>query len=49
MGKSIIRFFTLGAVLIGIYLFVANGSQTVKIISGLGGTLNESAKTLQGR
>jgi len=49
MGKSIIRVLTIGAILIGIYLFVNNGNQTVKIISSLGGTLNESAKTLQGR
>jgi hypothetical protein len=49
MGKTVIRFFTIGASLIAIYLFIANGSQTVKIVESLGGTLNESAKTLQGR
>ena len=49
MGKTVIRVLTLGAVLIGTYLFLNNGTQTVKIISSLGGTLNESAKTLQGR
>jgi hypothetical protein len=47
--KSVIRIVTIGAVLIGIYLFVANGEKTVSIIKGLGGEVNDLSRTLQGR
>lgn len=35
--------------LIGIYLFVSNGSQTVKIIDSLSRNATSGIKTLQGR
>lgn len=48
MGKFV-DMFTVVAVLIGIYLFVANGSNTVKIISTLSTNATAGIKTLQGR
>lgn len=49
MGKVFLRLAALGATLIGLFLFVNNSSETVKIIDSLGGTLNKTSKTLQGR
>lgn len=49
MGKTLIRIFTLGSMLIGTYLVFANGATTVKIIQALGGTANDSIRNLQGR
>ena len=36
-------------VLIAIYLFLSNGSQTVKIINSLAGNLTDGIQVLQGR
>ena len=37
------------AILIGVYLFLSKGNQTVNVIKALGGTYVESVKVLQGR
>ncbi len=36
-------------VLIGIFLFISNATQTAKIISSIGSTTTQGIKTLQGR
>lgn len=36
-------------ILIAIYLFLANGSQTTKIINAVAGNLTEGIQVLQGR
>ena len=37
------------AILIGVYLFLSKGSQTVNIIKALSGAYTSGVKTLQGR
>ena len=37
------------AILIGIYLFLSNGSKTVDIIKALAGAYTSGVKTLQGK
>ena len=37
------------AILIGVYLFLSQGDQTVNIVKALGGAYTEGVKTLQGR
>lgn len=47
--KTVGRVVTIMAILVGIYLFMQNGTTSVRIIQALGGTVNESIKNLQGR
>lgn len=37
------------AILVGVYLFLSKGNQTVNIIKALGGAYTDGVKTLQGR
>lgn len=47
--KLLGRVITIFALLIGIYLFLNNGSTTVKLIETIGNSTTNAAKTLQGR
>lgn len=47
--KIVGRLITVFAVLIGIYLFLNNGTNTVKLIETIGNATTDAAKTLQGR
>lgn len=47
--SNIIKVLSGIGVLIAIYLFLSNGSQTVKIINSLGGNLADMTQILQGR
>lgn len=46
---TISKILTGTAILIGIYLFLSNGSETADIISNIGTTYTGAVKTLQGR
>ncbi len=49
MIKMLGNLFSLALVAVFIYLFVAHGDSTARVINAFGGQVNTSFKTLQGR